>query len=418
MSISSQIETSRSPLSKLTLKSFFGRKGVLSQAHPNYEFRVGQLEMAEAVAEALAEAAAFDCGSGHRHRQDAGLSGSGDPFRQAGGDFHRHENAARATLLQRSAVLGVAVRQTISRLLHEGPGELSLPEKLYDADREPILTGLEEVREFKVIRDWEKQTQTGDRSELRDIPEVSSAWWKLDARSDNCAGQKCAQFDRCFITEMHRKAMASDIIIVNHHLFFADLAARDRAFGSILPDYAAVIFDEAHEIEDVAGQYFGMSVSNLQIQELVKDAAAVSRRKMFATPELDRGLIQLGDRTEAFFGLFPREGRQGFNQQQAFLARHDLEYRELLLALDTLTARLELVQGAVEDVLPLVRRAKLIREGVRFWLECTDPGSVYWVEGRGRGVYGRPRPLMFQRRWRRACSSRWTAWFSPPLRWR
>ena len=115
-----------------------------------------------------------------------------------------------------------------------------------------------------------------------------------------------------------------------------------------MPDYAAAIFDEAHEIEDVAGQYFGMSVSNLQIQEVIKDTAAVSRRKLFATPELDRGLIQLGDRTEAFFGLFPREGRQGFNQQEAFLARHDLEYRELLLALDTLAARLELVPGTLK----------------------------------------------------------------------
>ena len=266
-------------------------------------------------------------------------------------------------------------------------------QKLYDADREPILTGLDEVRDFRIIRDWEKTTETGDRSELCSIPETGGAWWKLDARTENCAGQKCPQFDRCFITEMHRRALASDIIIVNHHLFFADLAARDRAFGSILPDYAAVIFDEAHEIEDVAGQYFGMSVSNLQIQEVIKDTAAVSRRKLFATPELDRGLIQLGDRAEAFFGLFPREGRQGFNQQEAFLARHDLEYRELLLALDTLAARLELVQGAIEDVLPLVRRIKLIKEGVRFWLECSDPASVYWVEGRGRGVYLQATPI-------------------------
>ena len=107
-------------------------------------------------------------------------------------------------------------------------------QKLYDAEREPILTGMEERKEFQIIRDWEKKTQTGDRSELSGIPEGSSAWWKMDARSDNCAGQKCAQFDRCFITEMHRKAIESDIVVVNHHLFFADLAARERAFGAIL----------------------------------------------------------------------------------------------------------------------------------------------------------------------------------------
>ena len=260
-------------------------------------------------------------------------------------------------------------------------------QKLYDAEREPLLTGFEERREFQIIRDWEKITETGDRSELRDIPETGGAWWKMDARSDNCAGQKCAQFERCFITEMHRRAIASDIVVVNHHLFFADLAARDRSFGAILPDYEAVIFDEAHEIEDVAGQYFGLSISNLQIHELIKDTAAVSRRKLFATPELDRGLIQLGDRCDDFFSLFPHEGRQGFRQHESFLHANEATYRELLLALETLSARLELVQGAVEDTLPLVRRAKLLQQGLRYWLETPDPANVYWVETRGRGVY-------------------------------
>ena len=109
---------------------------------------------------------------------------------------------------------------------------------------------------------------------------------------------------------------------------FADLAARDRAFGAILPDYEAVIFDEAHEIEDVAGQYFGITVSNLQVHELIKDVAAVSRRKLFATPELDRGLIQMGDRCDEFFGLFPREGRQGFRNHKQFLHDNEAVYSE------------------------------------------------------------------------------------------
>ena len=143
-------------------------------------------------------------------------------------------------------------------------------QKVYDAEREPLLSGIEEVRDFRLIREWEQETETGDRAELVELSESSTAWHKLDARRDLCSGQKCKQFDRCFITAMHRRAVESDIIIVNHHLFFADLAVRDDAYGGILPDYSAVIFDEAHEIEDIAGQYFGISVSNLQIQELVE----------------------------------------------------------------------------------------------------------------------------------------------------
>ena len=266
-------------------------------------------------------------------------------------------------------------------------------QKVYDAEREPILAGMDEFSEFQMIRQWEQVTETGDRSELRQIRENSSAWWKLDARSDACSGQRCKQFDRCFITEMHRRAVESDLIIVNHHLFFADLAMREQPFGAILPDYAAVIFDEAHEIEDVAGQYFGMSASNLQVQELIKDTAGLSRRKLFATPELDRSLIHLGDRAEEFFRLFPHEGRQGFQQQEQFLSQNEEAYREFILSLESLNARLELVEGAIEETLPLVRRAKLIQQAVRFWMEAGDSSFVYWVEGRGRGIYLQATPI-------------------------
>ena len=266
-------------------------------------------------------------------------------------------------------------------------------QKLYDADREPLLSGLDEISDFQVIRDWERETQTGDKSELRQIAEHSSAWWKLDARSDACAGQKCKQFERCFITEMHRRAAESDIIIVNHHLFFADLAMRDQPFGAILPEYSAVVFDEAHEIEDIAGQYFGISISNLQAQELIKDTAGVSRRKFFATPELDRSLIQLGDRTEEFVRLFPQEGRHSFQDRERFWADNEGAYREVLFALDALSARLELVEGAIEDTIPLVRRARLIHQALRFWMESEDVSFVYWTEARGRGVYMQATPI-------------------------
>jgi ATP-dependent DNA helicase DinG len=283
--------------------------------------------------------------------------------------------------------------QPLSVCYMKGRSNYVCRQKVYDAERDPVLSGLDEIGDFRLIQDWERVTETGDRSELRELPEKSSAWAKLDARSDLCTGQKCKQFDRCFITEMHRRGLQSDIIIVNHHLFFADLAVRDQAFGGILPEYSAVIFDEAHEIEDVAGQYFGMSVSNTQIQELIKDTAAISRAKLFATPELDRSLIHLSDRTEDFFGLFPQEGRQGFRDHDSFLEEHEDAYRELLLALDGLCIRLELTERVLEDILPLVRRGRLIQQALRFWMECADKTYVYWTERRGRSLYLQATPI-------------------------
>ena len=108
---------------------------------------------------------------------------------------------------------------------------------------------------------------------------------------------------------MHQKAQESDIIIVNHHLFFADLAVKGESWRGIIPEYGAVIFDEAHDVEDVAGQYFGVSVSSYQFEELTRDVAALARRKDFGSQELDRILMTLGDRAAHFLNLFGADRR-------------------------------------------------------------------------------------------------------------
>jgi len=388
-----QVNTKPDKPRKITVQAFFARGGTLSRAHPNYEYRHGQLEMARAVESAIAE---------HKHLLVEAGTGTGKTLAYLVPSILSGKRVVISTgtknlqeqlYFKDLPFLQSLFAQPLSVCYMKGRANYLCRQKVYDAERDPVLSGLDEIGDFQLIYDWEQKTEAGDRSELRWLAENNTWWAKLDARADLCAGKKCKQFDRCFITAMHRRAAESDIIIVNHHLFFADLAMRDQAFGSILPDYSAVIFDEAHEIEDVAGQYFGMSVSNTQIQELIKDTAAISRRKLFATPELDRTLIQLGDQTEQLFHLFPQEGRQGFREQESFLAEHGESYGELQLALEALCARLELTEGVLEDTLPLVRRARLIQEGLRFWMESGDASFVYWTERRGRGLYLQATPI-------------------------
>jgi ATP-dependent DNA helicase DinG len=389
----SELEKQAAARAKITVKAFFARGGILARAHPNYDFRNSQLEMAQAVESAIAERrhliveAGTGTGKTLAYLVPAILSGKRVVISTG------TKNLQEQLYFKDLPFLQSLFDRPLSVCYMKGRSNYVCRQKVYDAERDPVLSGLEEIGDFRVIRDWEGITVMGDRSELRDLPEKSSAWAKLDARSDLCAGQKCKQFDRCFITEMHRRALQSDIIIVNHHLLFADLAVRDQAFGGILPEYAAAIFDEAHEIEDVAGQYFGMSVSNTQIQELIKDTAAISRARLFSTPELDRSLIHLGDRTEDFFGLFPQEGRQGFRDHNGFLEQHEDAYSELLLALDMLCTRLELTDRALEEILPLVRRGKLIEQALRFWMEGADSTYVYWIERRGRSLYLQATPI-------------------------
>jgi len=271
----------------------------------------------------------------------------------------------------------------------KGRNNYACRQKIYDAEKEPILTGLEEVADFEIIRDWEKTTATGDRAEIRRLPEDSTLWPKLDARRELCPGQKCPQFDRCFITAMRRQAAESDIIIVNHHLFFADLASREDEFGGIIPSYGAVIFDEAHEIEDVAGQYFGVSVSNYQLQDVRRDVAALARRKSFGSPDLDRALEALDSGTEAFFAQFSSaDGRSACPAVDPNGA-----YAGLQGSLKALAARLELAESGVEELMPIHQRLRELSDALRFLVQERDPAYVYWVERRGRGCFLQATPI-------------------------
>lgn len=277
----------------------------------------------------------------------------------------------------------------------KGRSNYACRQKIYDADKEPILDGLEEVADFQIIQEWEKTTETGDRAEIRTLPENSSAWAKVDARGEACTGQKCEQYERCFITKMHQRAIESDLIIVNHHLLFADLAvkANNEALG-IIPPYDALVFDEAHEVEDVAGQYFGVGISSYQVRDLVSDTAALSRRKDFGAPELDRVLMSLSDHAEAFFVLFgENDGRSGFSGQAAFLKEYGEKYQDLLLSFELLSTTLKLQSSAPEELFLLLRRCDEMQRALRFFMEAGDASYVYWVERRARGCFLQATPI-------------------------
>ncbi len=372
-------------------KRFFGRQGTLSRWHPNFEYRAGQVEMAEAVESAIAE---------RKHLIVEAGTGTGKTLAYL----------VPALLSGKRVVVSTGTKNLQEQLFYKdipflqqhfdrplrvsymkGRGNYACRQKIYDAEREAVLTGLEEVADFQIIQDWEKTTEYGDRAEIKTLPEQSTAWARIDARRELCSGQKCPQFERCFITEMHRRALDSDILIVNHHLFFADLALKDEEFAGILPEYWAVIFDEAHEIEDIAGQYFGVTVSSYQIAELRRDVAVVSRLKSFGSPELDRILERLEELAQIFFGTLPgMEGRAAFASRASL---RDAEYLDFLGAIELVSLSLQLVKDSPEEVIPLSRRAQAIHESLKFMVESDDPTYVYWMEKRGRGTFLQATPI-------------------------
>ena len=269
--------------------------------------------------------------------------------------------------------------------------------KLIDLTDQPVLSGLEEIEHYRAIAAWEKTTHTGDRAELAELPEASALWHKLDARADTCLGQKCKEYDRCFITEMRRRAAESDIIIVNHHLFFADLSIKLEAESApdagVLPECGAVIFDEAHELEDIAGNYFGISVSNLRMDELTRDVEHLLQREKLYTPQISGAIQSVRERSQLFFSLLPaNEGRFAFDSRREFLEENGEEFLALNQSLNRLGAELEQLPQKPEEVFTLARRTQQLQVQLGFVMENEDPNTVFWIERRGfRGQGGNRR---------------------------
>ena len=256
---------------------------------------------------------------------------------------------------------------------------------------------------------WARTTETGDRAELRDLPEELPVWKEIAADAETCLGQECPQHGECFVTRMRQRAAASDVVIVNHHLLCADAAVRRGDFGEVIPSCPTLVVDEAHGLEDVATQYFGVVVSTYRVDDLGRDAEHVlSRTGRFFTPhhleEFHKAVARVGDRARTFFGgllLAPRR-----EDRARYTAESIAEYADdgLMLAgaLGGLEATLALARGAPEpgaaveiddDLAALQRRAGELKDELRFLLRAGDTDFVYFLEFRGRGAFLRAAPI-------------------------
>jgi ATP-dependent DNA helicase DinG len=257
-----------------------------------------------------------------------------------------------------------------------------------------------------MLQEWKTQTETGDRAELRDLPEDLPIWKEIAADAETCLGAECPQFGECFVTRMRQRAAESDVVIVNHHLLCADASVRKGAYGEVIPNCPTLVVDEAHQLEEVATQHFGIAVSNYRIDELVRDG-----EKLAGTIEgIRRDLDRVSDRAGIFFGglaLAPRsEDRARYTAES--IVEHAADGLMLIGALDALEATLTLTRRpaqpgeqaeASEDVEALARRTADVRDSLKFVLRASDSDFVYYLEIRGapasprRGVFLRAAPI-------------------------
>lgn len=388
----------------------FGPDGLIARAHPEYEYRPGQVEMARAVMRAFEEKRHLivEAGTGTGKTLAylvpaiaAALGGNGRVIVSTG-----TKNLQEQLMEKDIPFLQNVLPKPFAATYMKGRSNYLCLNRLARAQSMPVLEGLDEVDYFDEVCHWSKESETGDRAELANLPESLSFWRHIDARSESCLGQKCPDFDPCFITRMRNRAQEADIVVVNHHLFFADLSLRGSNYGSVLPEYTAVILDEAHLVEEVASEYFGAQVSNYQIDDLVRDLGRLTIEDAEVDKELTHSVARLSHFSDNFWmgfrdgrgedgrypiipGTFARKNRDG-----------ELEATplgELYVVLEGAITRTETTLDAMKekppDVESLIRRLREIRFALEFIVTGTDKKFVYWLERRNRGVFLRASPI-------------------------
>src|SRR6266511_2252062 len=396
------------------MEEIFGPNGLIARHHPDYEYRPGQLAMAQAVAEALDQRhhllVEAGTGIGKTLAYLVPAIATGRRVIVSTGTKNLQEQIFYKDIPFLQSILPRKFKATYLK----GRSNYVCLNRLKRAEASPVLEGLDEVDYFDLVNKWAYRSQTGDRAELTELPEKISFWRHIDARSDICIGQKCPSFDPCFITKARQAALESEVVIVNHALFFADLALRDKEWGQVLPDYSAVIFDEAHQIEDIAAQYFGAGVSSYQIDDLLGDVSRMNLTDAEASREVTKASARVSTMADNFWtsfsGVDPRSSIRTFEGEGRFVLRHDMFVRKLRggafeptaagerfvnlkTALQRLKGALQVVKDAPPEMEATLRRVEQVLFDLEFIVGADDELFVYWAERRGRGFFLQATPI-------------------------
>jgi ATP-dependent DNA helicase DinG len=384
------------------LRHVLGPGGLCAAALPEYEWRPGQLAMAERIAQAIEgdERLLVEAGTGTgktlAYLIPALLSGrkvvvsTGTKTLQdqiATVDIPRLK-----TILEQTGALG----RPLTWAVMKGLQNYVCLRRLAERDRQLSLTPTPELER---ILAWVRETGTGDRADLNDLPDDSAVWRDVQATPETRIGSRCMHFEKCFVTNMRRRAAEAQLVIVNHHLYFADLALRSQwPEAQVLPSHEVVIFDEAHQIEDVATEFFGLHASTQRLFALSRDLGRASElsvaRAQSATGRLNGAAGALADALRDRLPA-PSPGRDEVRVPQpanlwsgAMLARyHDLDgvLEEVETWLDGDTNAVRESQHPAE-LAALGRRAKALRADLSALIESRGKGSVRWVSATAKNV--------------------------------
>ncbi len=380
------------------IENIFTPGGLLSQALPNYESRLGQLSMAKAVAsvlnlpgdatnlvkaQMLAVEAETGIGKTLAYLVPAALSGQKIVISTGTLNLQEQILNKEIPLIQRYIfpelkVICVKGRQNYL-CLYRAKQFLS----------EPQIQFFKRPDELENLYDWLQETHTGDRAELTWLPDYSPLWEHICSSTDKCLGGKCPENANCFIGRLRKRAARASVLIVNHHLFFSDLAIRRFGQGEVLPRYQAVIFDEGHHLENIATRYFGTSFSLYQVKTLVKDIEELGQSILpqKACRKTNQVVRLLAVQAAEFSEIFPKKkGRYPLPEIIDQTKEWNDKLNSVFAALDSLNLLLDSTALSDESWDGARRRCHELSENLAVTTMDMNGASVYWCERREKTV--------------------------------
>ena len=369
------------------MKEIFGKDGLLSRVLKDFEYRPMQEIMALEVMEAInkGRASIIEAGTGTgktlAYLIPAVLS-------QKKTIISTGTKTLQEQLLDQDIpFLKKHIPQTFRAVCMKGRTNYLCLYRFHRSIEQPeLLTDSGKDLSKKLI-DWSQQTTSGDRAEIHWLPDDFSGWEPVSARGDRCLGQKCPMFEQCFLANLRHEAAGAEIVVVNHHLFFADLAVRSGGYGQVIPPYEVVIFDEAHLLEETANSYFSVQVSSYRLLELFRDISEELATTRNQKGSLSRSLQNLGRLVVQFFEWFPVSDKRKRLGGKTFSQEIRQPWSELSRSLDQLTGELFDQQDQSEGLTSCHRRSLEIKQALELIIGQSDPNYVYWYETRGKGKF-------------------------------
>ena len=395
------------------INKVFSAGGALAAIVADFRTRAGQLEMALAIQKTIhkQQVIVVEAGTGtgktFAYLAPALLSG-GKVIISTG-----TKNLQDQLFDRDIPTVRAALKAPVSVALLKGRANYVCHHHLANTQADGRLPTREDARYLQLIASFARRTQSGDRADLADVPETAGVWSHVTSTRENCLGSNCEHFDKCFVMRARKQALEADVVVVNHHLFFADVALRDEGVAELLPKCNTVIFDEAHQLPETASLFFGESVSTSQLLDLARDArieGIAGARDFAALPEaalaLDKAARDLRLARDEDNGRLTHKDINGDSDFTGALDNACAKLSALFVLLESQAERSEGLENCRS-------RAQGIAQTIARWRnydEAKDDGFVRWIELFGHSLQLHATPLSIADIFRKQVTETSRAW--------